>query len=140
MIFHIARIACVCILLSIGIATDGDADEKKAGVIAAERWLAIIDEGKYAKSWEEAAEYFKNAVKQEQWIKSLNGVRKPLGKLILRKLKSKVYMTSLSGAPDGQYVVIQFESSFENKKTAIETVTPMLEKDGNWRVSGYYIK
>jgi hypothetical protein len=140
MIFHIARIACVCILLSIGIATDGDAAEKKAGVIAAERWLAIIDEGKYAKSWEEAAEYFKNAVKQEQWIKSLNGVRKPLGKLILRKLKSKVYMTSLSGAPDGQYVVIQFESSFENKKTAIETVTPMLEKDGNWRVSGYYIK
>jgi hypothetical protein len=26
------------------------------------------------------------------------------------------------------------------KKTAIETVTPMQDKDGAWRVSGYYIK
>jgi len=45
----------------------------------------------------------------------------------------------LSG-PDGDYVIIQFDTSFENKKSAIETVTPMLDKDGVWRVSGYYIK
>lgn len=140
MIFNIARIACVCILLSVNIAIAGDAEKEKAAVTAAEKWLAIIDEGKYAKSWEEAAEYFKNAVKQEQWIQSLKGIRKPIGKLIFRKVKSKAYMTSLPGAPDGQYVVIQFESSFENKKSAIETVTPVIEKDGNWRVSGYYIK
>jgi hypothetical protein len=49
-------------------------------------------------------------------------------------------MTSLHGAPDGEYLVIQFETSFSNKKSAIETVTSMLEKDGNWRVSGHYIK
>jgi hypothetical protein len=60
--------------------------------------------------------------------------------VISRKLKTKVYKTSLPGAPDGQYVVIQFETSFQNKKSAIETVTPMFEKDGRWKVSGYYIK
>jgi len=140
MVFHIARIACVCVLLSVGIAVAGDVEKEKAAVTAAERWLAIIDEGKYAKSWEETAEYFKSAVKQEQWIQSLQSVRKPLGKLFFRRVKSKAYMTSLPGAPDGQYVVIQFESSFVNKKSAFETVTPVLEKDGNWRVSGYYIK
>jgi ribosomal protein S17E len=37
-------------------------------------------------------------------------------------------------------VIIQYDSSFENKKSAVETVTPMLDKDGKWRVSGYYIK
>ena len=68
------------------------------------------------------------------------GVRQPFGKLLSRKLKSKQYATSLPGAPDGQFVVIQFEASFENKKAAIETVTPMLDPDGKWRVSGYYIK
>jgi hypothetical protein len=57
-----------------------------------------------------------------------------------RKVKSKSYKTSLPGAPDGEYVVIEFETSFEHKKSSIETVTPMVEKDGNWRVSGYYIK
>ena len=49
-------------------------------------------------------------------------------------------MSSIPGAPDGEYVVIQFKTSFENKKSGIETVTPMLDKDGKWRVSGYYIK
>ncbi len=45
-----------------------------------------------------------------------------------------------AGAPDGEYVVIQFETSFEHKRSAIETVTPMMDRDGKWRVSGYYIK
>jgi hypothetical protein len=36
--------------------------------------------------------------------------------------------------------VIQFDTSFKNKKSAIETVTAMLDKDGKWRVSGYFIK
>jgi hypothetical protein len=66
--------------------------------------------------------------------------RDPLGKLLARKLKSATYATMLPGAPDGEYVVIKYDSSFENKKTAVETITPMLDKDGLWRVSGYYIK
>ena len=87
-----------------------------------------------------AAQLFKAAVTKQQWEQSMVGVRRPLGKLISRKVKSKQYATSLPGAPDGEYVVIQFQTSFENKRAAIETVTPMLDKDGKWRVSGYYIK
>ena len=60
--------------------------------------------------------------------------------LVSRKLKSTQFATSLPGAPDGEYVVIQFEASFGNKRASVETVTPMLEKDGQWRVSGYFIK
>jgi ribosomal protein S17E len=37
-------------------------------------------------------------------------------------------------------VLIEFQASFENKKSAIETVTSMLEKDGTWRIAGYFIK
>jgi hypothetical protein len=115
-------------------------DKEKIALAAAEKWLTLIDRGKYGESWKEAAEYFKAAVKQEQWKQSLVAVRKPLGKLISRKVKSKSYKTSLPGAPDGEYVVIQFETSFEKKKSAVETVTPVMDKDGNWRISGYYIK
>lgn len=57
-----------------------------------------------------------------------------------RKLKSATYTKTLPGAPDGEYVVIQYDSSFVNKKSAVETVTPMLDKDGKWRVSGYFIR
>jgi hypothetical protein len=55
-------------------------------------------------------------------------------------LLSATYTTQLPGAPDGEYVVLQYDTSFEHKKTAIETVTPVMDKDGKWRVSGYYIK
>ena len=84
--------------------------------------------------------YFKNAVKPEPWEQTVQAVRKPLGKLVSRKVKSATYRTSLPGAPDGEYVLIAFETSLENKKSAIETVTPMMDKDGKWRVSGYFIK
>lgn len=57
-----------------------------------------------------------------------------LGKVLQGKLKSKQFMASLPGAPEGKYVVIQFDTSFENKKAAIEMITPMLDKDGKWRL------
>jgi hypothetical protein len=111
-----------------------------AAVGAAKAWLLLVDGEQYAESWEEAAQLFKGAVQKEQWIQTIQSVRKPIGKNILRELKSKQYATSLPGAPDGEYVVIQFSTAFENKKEAIETITPMLDTDGKWRVSGYYIK
>jgi Protein of unknown function (DUF4019) len=70
----------------------------------------------------------------------LNGARKPLGKLVSRKLAKSQAAQSLPGAPDGNYVVMQFDTSFQNKKSAVETVTFMQEKDGKWKAAGYYIK
>jgi len=35
--------------------------------------------------------------------------------------------------------VIMYDTQFENKKSAVETITPMLDKDGKWRVAGYLI-
>lgn len=127
------------LVLTAAPAAAGSAEKENAAVVSAEAWLGLVDGERYAESWKEAAELFRNAVQQEQWKQSLQAVRKPLGKPIFRKIKTKAYKTSLSGAPDGEYVVIQFETSFDRKKSAIETVTPMLDKDGKWRVSGYYI-
>jgi hypothetical protein len=139
----IRRILCLVIvglLLSGGAAMASNDEKEAAAISAAEKWLATVDAGEYAASWNEAAEVFRNAVKQDQWEQLMTAARKPLGKPISRTVVTKVYQTSLPGGPDGEYVVIQFETSFENKKAAIETVTPMMGKDGMWRVSGYYIK
>jgi len=58
----------------------------------------------------------------------------------MKKTKSSDYKTALPGAPDGKYVVIQYDTAFANKAAAIETITPMLDADNQWRVSGYYIR
>jgi len=139
----IRRIICLFtigfVLLSVTVLA-GDSEKEAAAISAAEKWLAVVDSAQYAKSWKEAAVLFRNAIKPERWEQSMQAVRKPLGKLLSRKVLNKAYKSSLPGAPDGEYVVIQFETSFENKKAAVETVTSMLDKDGIWRVSGYYIK
>ena len=107
---------------------------------SAETWLALTDSGKYAESWDEAAAFFKSAVTKDQWLSALKSVRAPLGAVKSRRLKSAAYTRTLPGTPDGQYVVIQYETSFANMPSAIETITPMFDKDGKWRVSGYFIK
>ena len=139
------RIWIVSIVL-IGVATLPSAmaaDQSAATAAAssaAQSWLKLIDQGDYHASHEQASSLFKNAVSAEQWSQASGAVRKPLGALISRQQKNATYATSLPGAPDGQYVVIQYDTSFEHKQSAVETVTPMLDKDGQWRVSGYYIK
>jgi hypothetical protein len=135
-----AFVIVVLIVLSVIPALAGNTDKEKAEVVSAEKWLGLVDSEKYTESWTEASELFKNSITQEQWKRTVEAVRKPLGKIITRKLSTKTYTTSLPGVPDGEYVVIQFNTSFENKKSAIETITPMKDKDGKWRVSGYYIK
>ena len=118
----------------------GDAAGEKAAQQAAESWLALVDSGSYGQSWSEAAQLFKQAVSQAQWENAARAAREPLGRVQSRKLQGSEYRRSVPGAPDGEYVVMQYAASFENKKSAIETITPMKDKDGVWRVSGYYIK
>ena len=107
---------------------------------AAGKWLDLVDEGRYSESWDQAAAYFKTTVTKQKWAVSIKAARTPLGKVKSRKLLSARSTTSLPGAPDGNYVVIQYQTSFENKPEAVETVTPMKGKDGKWRVSGYYVR
>lgn len=137
-------ISCaLCLLIatvsSCSKGTDTDTDLTKDAVTAAESWLRLVDTGDYETSWQQSAAVFKSAVTAAGWQETLDAVRKPLGDLVSRNLRSAKFATSLPGAPDGEYVVIQFATEFTGKKSAIETVTPMKDADGVWRVSGYYI-
>ena len=43
-------------------------------------------------------------------------------------------------APNGRYVTLEYDSSFENKKEATENVIREKDKDGKFCVAGYFIK
>ncbi|HOD35725.1 MAG TPA: DUF4019 domain-containing protein [Syntrophales bacterium] len=136
-------VSIILLLFLFGIshqAVLASQDKERTSEAVAKAWLLLVDEGKYSESWNETATYFKGAVTMDSWMKSMQSFRQPLGKVKSRKLMSKKYTKTLPGAPDGEYVVIQYRSSFENMKSALETITPMLDKDGKWKVSGYYIK
>ena len=130
-------VLAICLLGSSAAASE---TREIAALRAAQAWLAVVDAGNYDMSWQAASGYFRTAVSKEQWRQAMEGIRRPLGNVLNRELKGKTYSTELPGAPDGQYVVIQFNAVFENKRVAVETVTPMLEADGRWRVTSYFIK
>ncbi len=102
--------------------------------------LALVDAGYYAASWNATASLFRRRVSQSQWQSEAASARAPLGALKSRTLRSARVARSLPGAPDGEYVILTYASSFENKASAVETVTPMLDADGTWRVSGYFVR
>ncbi len=113
-------------------------EKEKAAVAVAGKWLALIDTGKYSDSWRDANEYFKKSVKQDPWENTVRSVRRTTGKMISRKLKNKIDKKPSPGEPQGQYIIVQYSTSFQNKKSATEEVVTTLDKDGRWKVSGYH--
>ncbi len=135
-IFVILTLLGSLILISPLMAKE-KAEDVALGV--SNKWLSFVDKGDYSKSWEQAAEIFKTMVAKPEWEAKLNTFRKPLGKVSGRKVKSKQFTTTLTNAPQGEYVVLEYETVFANKQDHTETVTCIREKDGKWKVAGYYI-
>ncbi|MGW8394967.1 DUF4019 domain-containing protein [Pseudoduganella sp. HUAS MS19] len=127
------------VLLS-GAVFAQDAASGDSAKTAASEWLALTDAGSYGASWDKAAPVFQDAINRPGWEQALRLVRMPLGAVKSRQLTSARFTHDLPNAAAGDYFVLQFATQFENKPGAVETVTPMKGPDGNWRVSGYFIK
>jgi hypothetical protein len=132
------------VVLALGLSWAGAVaavlPPEKAAQSPAEEWLALVDAGKYTESWEQMAPHFRKAVGRRKWRTEIEKIRKPLGKLTERKLKSAEYSKELPGAPEGEYVVLVYETAFEHKPAAEEKVTLILGQDLIWRVAGYAVK
>jgi hypothetical protein len=107
---------------------------------SAEAWLSLVDGQGYGESWDAAAALFKKAITREKWTAALDMVRTPLGKVTSRAPKSTTPTTTPPGAPAGEYLVVQFDTSYEQRSAAAEIVTVFKEPDAAWRVVGYFIK
>lgn len=104
-------------------------------------WLAGIDQGQYADSYETTSPYFKSIISKGKWTEVLAKTREPFGAFDrVRNLTELKEQKTLYDLPDGDYRVLRFETRFEKKHQAIETVTLQKDKDGEWRVIDYLIK
>lgn len=128
----------LALALQVGIAQSNEEYKAKA-VLVAEQWLELVDQSEYEQSWDQTSSFFREAVSVNEWIAALQSTEKMFGKVESRSVQSSTYLNSLPNAPEGEYVVILFEAKLKNGKNVTETVTPMLDEDGEWRVAGYYI-
>lgn len=128
------RLFALSLLLAAGIA--------RADLSAppgTSEWLDLIDTGHYAESWSAAGSAFQAQVPQQVWVQEVGPVRTPLGAVKSRTLVSVDYPKSLPGAPDGEYAVVKFSTSFAAKAQTVETLVLTHEKD-KWKTVGYFIK
>ncbi|WP_102798840.1 DUF4019 domain-containing protein [Bowmanella denitrificans] len=126
------------LFLSLCISSFVLADDSTASIVAKE-WLKIVDSGEYVESWEKSDPFFKLQLSQSKWDAALTGVRAPLGAVKSRAEIGIEEYSSLPGAPDGLYLVIQFQTEFQNKESATETLT-LSKSSGQWLPVGYFIK
>ena len=125
--------------LALSMAGNPMTDAAAADVTAAKAWVDLVDARRWDQSWAAAGTLFKSQMPQPRWAATVQPVREPLGAISARSLKSVTKANSLPGAPDGEYEVVQFQTSFAHKSDATETVVLAREPSG-WKVDGYFIR
>jgi hypothetical protein len=132
-------IAVLAMMLATFVFAQDETAKRKAAEQAAQNWLTVVDQGNYGRSWDDAAAYFKSSVSRENWESMVKQVRDRVGKAGKRELVSATYQRDLPNTPKGEYVVIQYRTELA-AGVMTETVVPMLDADGKWRVSGYFVR
>lgn len=115
--------------------------EKLGGSLQAWHWVERIDGEQYREAYEETASLAKSKATVEQWLKSMNDFRKPLGAVVSREVRALQINEgkSLPGLPDAEYRIVQFETVFEKKSQAVETAV-FIKEGGNWKPAGYFVR
>ena len=136
---QVAALAAAFLLLA---ALPAAAQDPRESVVAgaARDWLALIDKGDYAASWQAAGTKFRSAITAERWGESAKAVRAPLGAVVQRTGQRTTFAREFPGVPQGDYALVNFLTAFEKRTDTEETVTLEREADGQWHVIGYFIR
>ena len=132
--------AAVPYMLSFRTAGQEFTNKKNAALTAADTWLELLKSAKFADSWKAASPYFQKQVSEGDWVKQITYRYNNMGGVKSRKLASSDYTRSLPRAPEGEYFILRFATSFGKKPNSIETVVLMRTPDGAWKTAGYFIK
>ena len=138
-ILFVLALAGVILLMPIRTQAEEGQTVEQQTLETALLWIAIIDQELYAESWNQTSQKFKDAMDQQEWVEKLEMFRKPLGEIKSREELDRGFFESIPNHPGLSMMVIQFNSSFEHKETAVETVSVVRENDGPWQAAGYFI-
>ena len=137
---HAVMILAVLFMIFYPLMNERPDKEKEAAAkAAAVEFLQLIDSGRYAESWESAANLLKEKVTRDEWVEKLTGGQARSGDLVERTEKSASYSTTAQDSPDGEYILLIFESRFQKTGNIEEYVTVMLDA-GRWKVAGYFLQ
>lgn len=102
----------------------------------------MIDTGRAAEVWDGASAAAKKLVAKEKFVQTVDATRQPLG-----SVQSRAWVTvarhespGTPQLPAGNYVNIEYLTSFSGGRSATELVSFRLDDDNTWRFTGYFIR
>jgi outer membrane biogenesis lipoprotein LolB len=127
------------LLLAILAGCQGDSSQKNEAdaTAVAQKWLAMLDEGKYGDAWQASADAIRNQGTQQQFEDVMKQQRAPMGKVISRTVETAQYGKNPQNFPPGEYVEVKFKTSFQNAQSVEEVVQLIKTADGSWKVGAY---
>jgi len=138
---HLVLMVTVLVMFIFPIISEKpDSGKEQLARESAERFLALVDSGKYQECWEDASALLKSKIDKEAWVKNLADSRKRTGAIQGRTKSKAVYSTHAMDSPDGEYIVLTYESNFTNYQDLKETVTVTLDSDARWKIAGYFVQ
>lgn len=137
---HAGGLLCAVVLILIAWGCGPSKAQQQQAVTAITPWLELVDSGQHEESWKRTGDYFKRTIPAAAWDDLMRSYRQPLGRTLSRSMKSVRQESSLPGAPDANYIVVKFDTVFERKKKAVETVITIAGENGMFTVVGYYVE
>ena len=129
--------AAALLLATTFLAQDLDSTP---GLGASRSWLADLDAGRYADTWEDADPLLKGTMTRAQWETGLVRARGPLGPVIARKIRQASCTRGTQADPEAEICLVQYDTHFENRPLGDERLTVLKGRDGTWRVASYSLR
>lgn len=123
-------------------ATTGEAQAEQAAiateneiVLAAQKWLALVDAHDWGASWAATGKQFRELNTQEKFAETAESVQPKLGATLSRTFLAQEFVP----APPAGYETVKFRTQFAEMPDTVETLA-LQQEDGKWRVVGYWLK
>jgi len=113
----------------------GPEAERHAALSVAQQFLALVDGGAIAQTYQLLASSLKARTDGPAWEAMVGGLRDAAGKVVSRELRTYGYMGKTPDAPSGTYFVIEHKTMF-GVRIWLEKVVVSHEPDG-WQIAGY---
>ncbi len=107
------------------------ASEAAGAARAAETFLQMIDEGRWADSYALTGAQFRQLNTLERWSEVSGRLRPPLGKVVTRDIVGNEFVP----APPAGYQLVKFRSTYAGGAQQTESLS-LVREEGTWKVVG----
>lgn len=106
----------------------------------AENFLTQLDQNEFSSAWQQTSPLFRILTDEAAWKHKQQVLRQAYGPLESRRFLRLSYRTTYAHSPDGIYVIIQYQSHFENKAETRETVVLCCHADSECVIREYVLR